>query len=119
MSVGRILVVEDDESLRRATKAQLEHFGYQTFAAADVGQALEILNKQLVELVLTDLNLPGQSGLDLLKKIRVDYPATVVVLVTAYGSIETAVEAMRHGAYDYLTKPVRPDDLRAVVKRVI
>jgi DNA-binding NtrC family response regulator len=119
MNVGRILVVEDDEGLLRVTKAQLENSGYHTFAATDVGEALEILQKQLVDLVLTDLNLPGKTGLDLLKKIRLDYPETVVVLVTAYGSIETAVDAIRHGAYDYLTKPVHPDELKAVVKRVI
>ena len=118
MSAGRILIVEDDESLRRTTKAQLENIGYQTFAAADVGEALEILHAQVVDLVLTDLNLPDESGLDLLKKIRLDYPETVVVLVTGFGSIETAVDAMRHGAYDYLTKPVHPDELKALVKRV-
>jgi DNA-binding NtrC family response regulator len=67
---------------------------------------------------MTDLNLPGMSGLDLLKKIRAEYPETTVVLVTAYGTIKTAVEAMRSGAYDYLTKPVHPYELRALVERV-
>ena len=119
MSVGRILVVEDEESLRRVTTAQLETCGYHTVAAADVGEALEVLHKHVFDLVLTDLNLPGESGLDLLKEIRLEYPETVVVLVTAFGSIETAVEAIRHGAYDYLTKPVHPDELKAVVKRVL
>jgi len=119
MSFGRILVVEDDEGLRRVTKAQLEGSGYQVHAAPDVGVALEILHKGVVDLVLTDLNLPGETGLDLLKKVRLEYPDTPVVLVTAFGSIETAVDAMRHGAYDYLTKPVHPDELKALVKRVV
>ena len=119
MSFGRILVVEDDESLRRVTQAQLEKCKYQTAVAGDAAEALEILAAEPKELVLADLNLPGMSGLDLLRKIRADYPETTVVMVTAFGSIETAVEAMKSGAYDYLTKPVHPDELRAVVGRVL
>jgi two-component system, NtrC family, response regulator len=119
MSVGRILVVEDDDSLRRVTQAQLEKCGYQTAAAADVPEALEILAREPRDLVITDLNLPGISGLELLKRMRIEYPETSVVLVTAYGTIETAVEAMKAGAYDYITKPVHPDELRAVVNRVL
>jgi DNA-binding NtrC family response regulator len=118
MIAGRILVVEDDENLRRVTSANLQKSGYETFAARDVVEALEFLHAQHVHLVLTDLNLPGESGLDLLRKVRLDYPETVVVLITAFGSVETAVEAMRSGAYDYLTKPVNPEALRALVRRV-
>jgi DNA-binding NtrC family response regulator len=119
MNFGRILVVEDDDSLRRVTQAQLEKCRYQTAAAGDADEALQILEKGPRELVLVDLNLPGMSGLELLRKIRADYPETTVVMVTAFGSIETAVEAMKSGAYDYLTKPVHPDELRAVVSRVL
>ena len=119
MSVGRILVVEDDESLRRVTQVQLENCGYATAVAADVPEALKILAAEQRELVITDLNLPGMSGLDLLKKIRVEYPETTVVVVTAYGTIETAVEAIKAGAYDYIAKPVHPDELRALVGRVL
>ena len=118
MRIGRILVVEDDESLRRVTQAQLSKIGYETEVARDVPEALEILQKQPHDLVMTDLNLPGMSGLDLLKKVRAEYPETTVVLVTAYGTIKTAVEAMKSGAYDYLTKPVHPYELRALVERV-
>jgi DNA-binding NtrC family response regulator len=117
--MSRILVVEDDESLRRITQAQLERAGYDTSVAVDVAQALEILQREPKELVITDLNLPDMSGLDLLKKIRAEYPETAVVIVTAYGTIETAVEAIRCGAYDYITKPVHPDELRALVSRVL
>ena len=119
MNAARILVVEDDDSLRRVTQAQLERSGYQTATAADVDAALDVLREQPVDLVLTDLNLPGQSGLELVRQVRGDYPDTVVVMVTAYGTIETAVEAMKQGAHDYLTKPVHPDVLRALVKRVL
>jgi two-component system NtrC family response regulator len=119
MNPGRILVVEDDESLRRVTQVQLEKCGYATAVAADVPGALEMLEQEPRELVITDLNLPGASGLELLKKIRLEYPETTVVVVTAYGTIETAVEAMKAGAYDYITKPVHPDELRALVNRVL
>src|SRR5262245_3421850 len=103
MSSGRILVVEDDDCLRRVTQAQLEKCGYETAVSADVPEALAVLEKLPVDLVLTDLNLPGMSGLELLKKVRVEYPEISVVIITAYGTIETAVAAMKAGAYDYIT----------------
>ena len=82
-------------------------------------EALEKLESEPRDLIITDLNLPGASGLELLKQVRLDYPETTVVVVTAYGTIETAVEAMKSGAYDYITKPVHPDELRALVNRVL
>src|SRR5277367_6636410 len=118
MKVGRVLVVEDDESLRRVTHAQLIKIGCETDAATDVPQALEILHKQPHDLVISDLNLPGMSGLDLLKQVHAEYPDTTVVLMTAYGTVKTAVDAMKFGAYDYLTKPVHPYELRALVERI-
>jgi len=119
MSGGRILVVEDDDCLRRVTQAQLEKCGYETAVAADVPEALTVLERQPFDLVITDLNLPGMSGLELLNRIRIAYPEISVVVVTAYGTIETAVAAIKAGAYDYITKPVHPDELRALVNRVI
>jgi len=112
-------VVEDDASLRRVMQAQLESFQYRTAVAADAAEALEILETEPKELVLAELKLPGMSGLELLKRVRADFPETSVVIVTAFGSIETAVEAMKCGAHDYLTKPVHPDELRAVVSHVM
>jgi two-component system NtrC family response regulator len=119
MNSGRILVVDDDESLRRVTQVQLEQLGYQVAAAADGIQALSILQKAPQELVITDLKMPAMSGLELLKKIRVDYPETIVVMITAFGTVETAVEAMKAGAYDYITKPVHPEELRLCVLRAM
>src|SRR5262245_66441778 len=100
MSLGRILVVEDDESLRRVTQVQLEKCGYETAVAADVPEALELLEKEPSHLVITDLNLPGASALALLKKVRVEDPETTAEVVTAYGTIERDVEAMKSGAYE-------------------
>jgi two-component system NtrC family response regulator len=110
--------VEDDSSLRRLTQVQLDKLGYQTRIAADVSAGLDILRREPVELVICDLHLPSESGMDLLKKVRAEYPDTKFVIVTAYGSIHTAIEAMKSGAYDYLTKPLHPVELRALVERV-
>ena len=119
MNSGRILVVDDDESLRRVTQVQLEQLGYQVATAADGMQALSTLQKTPHELVITDLKMPAMSGLELLKKIRADYPETIVVMITAFGTVETAVEAMKAGAYDYITKPVHSEELRLCVARAM
>jgi two-component system NtrC family response regulator len=115
----RILVVDDEESLRRVTQVQLQQSGYDVTAAASGDDALERLAAAPVDLVLTDLRMPGMSGLQLLARIRADYPEVVVIVITAFGTVETAVEAMRSGAYDYVTKPVNPDELKLVLKRAL
>jgi two-component system NtrC family response regulator len=111
--------VDDDESLRRVTEVQLQQGGYQVLTAASGQEALELLQKRPVELVVTDLKMPGMSGLELLKRIRADYPELVVIVVTAFGTIETAVEAMRAGAYDYVTKPVHIEELKLTIGRAL
>jgi DNA-binding NtrC family response regulator len=119
MSSGRILLVEDDEHLRRVTQSLLERSGYWTFVAGDVAEAVDILRREPTDLVITDLNLPDTSGIELLKQVRAEYPDTPVVIVTAYGTIETAVDAIKLGAYDYITKPIHPDELRSLVSRIL
>jgi two-component system NtrC family response regulator len=116
---GTILLVEDDEGLRRATALQLDKAGYHTVAVSDVPKALELMNRSRYDLVLTDLNLPGPSGLDLLKTIRAAHPETIVILITGYGTVRSAVEALKTGAYDYLTKPIDPYELITVVNRAL
>ncbi len=113
----RVLVVDDDESLRRVTQVQLEQAGFQTSTAADGFEALTILQKSAPDLVITDLKMPGMSGIDLLRRIRADYPEVLVIMLTAFGTVESAVEAMKAGAYDYITKPVHPDELELVARR--
>jgi len=119
MSSARILVVDDDENLRWVLQTQLEDMGYAVTTAADAQQALAVIEKDPPALVLTDLKMPGLSGLDLLEKIRVDYPELPVVLITAFGTIQSAVQAMKAGAYDYLTKPIDYDELAVVMDRVL
>jgi DNA-binding NtrC family response regulator len=115
----RILVVDDEDSLRRVMQVQLQQSGYEVATAASGGEAFERLAAAPVDLVLTDLNMPGMSGLEVLKRIRAEYPEVTVILITAYGTVETAVEAMRSGAYDYITKPVNIEELKLVLNRAL
>lgn len=119
MSPGRVLIVDDDASLRRVTQLQLTEIGYQVATAADGRQALEMLQVAPHDLIIVDLQLQGLSGLDLLKEVRREFPETIVMMITAFGTVETAVEAMKDGAYDYITKPVHPEQLQLVVGRAL
>lgn len=119
MSQRRILVVDDDESLRRVTQVQLQQTGYEVTAASDGNEALAVLERFPADLVITDLKMPGMSGLELLKRIRSAYSEIVIIMATAFGTIENAVEAMRAGAYDYVTKPVQIEELRITVSRAL
>jgi two-component system NtrC family response regulator len=115
----RILVVDDEENLRRVTQLKLQQAGYEAMTVSDGAQALEVLSKHPQDLVLTDLKMPGMSGIELLQKIKEEYLEVVVIVVTAYGTIESAVEAMRLGAYDYIIKPVNADALKLIVSRAL
>ncbi|HMF75348.1 MAG TPA: sigma-54 dependent transcriptional regulator [Bryobacteraceae bacterium] len=119
MRAARILVVDDEESLRRVLQVQLDGRGYEVALAANARDALGILAGSHYDLVLTDLRMPGMSGLELLKQIRENHPDTQVILLTAFGTIENAVEAMQSGAYQYVTKPVRFDELAIVIERAL
>ncbi len=118
MTRDRILVVDDDSSLRRVMKMQLEEAGYQTILASDGDQAWKLLEEQQPQLVITDLRMPT-SGLDLLRRIAASELQITVIIVTAFGTVETAVEAMKMGAYDYVTKPLDFDALVLVVHRAM
>jgi DNA-binding NtrC family response regulator len=119
MSKKRILVVDDDESLRRVMQMQLEEAGYEVLAASQAQDALALMEDTTPSLVITDLKMPGTSGLDLLRKLREAYPETTVIMITAFGTVSTAVEAMKAGAYDYITKPVDYEQLMLVVNRAM
>lgn len=119
MNSPRILVVDDEEHLRRVVQVQLQQIGYEVETARNGNEALEMLERKEFALMLADMRMPGMSGLDLLKRVRAEHPEIVVIILTAYGTIETAVEAMRAGAYDYIAKPVHPDELRLVVDRAL
>jgi DNA-binding NtrC family response regulator len=119
MNSARILVVDDDENLRWVLETQLQDMGYSVSTAIDGEQALAAIERELPALILTDLKMPGLSGMELLDRIRADYPEVPVVIITAFATIQNAVQAMRAGAYDYLTKPIDYDELALVVTRVL
>jgi DNA-binding NtrC family response regulator len=119
MSHRTILVADDDESLRRVTQMQLEELGYDVMTAQDGNSALALLAEATFPLVITDLKMPGMSGLELLKQIRATHPQTAVIMITAFGTVQTAVEAMKDGAYDYITKPIDYEELALLVNRAM
>lgn len=119
MRRGTILVVDDDESLRRVTQVQLQQAGFLAEAVSSAKQALNLLESRPVDLVLTDLKMPEMSGLQLLREIQAQQPETFVVLMTAFGTIETAVDAVKAGAYDYITKPVNQQELLLLLDRAL
>jgi DNA-binding NtrC family response regulator len=112
---GRILVVEDRENLRRLVETTLVEEGFQVDAAGDGEAGMEFLDGATYDLVLTDLKLPESSGLDLLRAAKRAQPTTPVVVFTAFGSVGTAVEAMKLGAADFLEKPIEIEDLLRLV----
>jgi two-component system NtrC family response regulator len=119
MSKARILVIDDDASVRRVLKLQLEEAGYEVHSARDSADAEAALSAAHPQLVITDLMMPGGSGLELLQRIRSEGLDTTVIIITAFGSVETAVSAMRSGAYDYITKPIDYDALVLAVDRAL
>ena len=114
----RALIVDDEKNIRRTLLLALESMGHEAMAAASGPLAIEELKANNYEVVLLDLKLSEESGLDVLQEILRVSPRTAVVIVTAYASVETAVEAMRRGAFDYLPKPCTPDQVRHVLDNV-
>ncbi len=112
-----VLIIDDDASLRNTIRLTLEALGHKTREARDSAQALDRLAQHSYAVALLDLRLAQDSGLDLLPEILRLAPGLCVVVVTAYATIETAVEAMRRGAFDYLPKPFTPEQLRTVLER--
>jgi DNA-binding NtrC family response regulator len=119
VATGRILLVEDRESLRRMLERALAAEGYEVVATADGETGMASLAERDFDLVLTDLKLPAASGLDVLAASRAAHPELPVVVLTAYGTVRSAVEAMRLGAVDFLEKPVEIDDLSALVASLL
>ena len=112
-----ILIVEDEARMRRLLELDLNEAGYQTFSASDAEKGLELLRREQIDLALTDLKLPGMGGLEFLQAAKRLNGALPVVVMTAYGSVETAVEAMKAGASDYVLKPFSLAEMRLVVQK--
>jgi DNA-binding NtrC family response regulator len=113
----RLLIVDDDDSLRQALVARFRRHGYQVTAAGAGEEALVIADLHRFDIALLDLHLPGMSGIELLGKLKERQPGLEALLLTAHGSIETAIQAMKTGAYDYLTKPFHLPDLEIHIQK--
>lgn len=108
----RILVVDDEESIREFLEIMLKKEGYDVTCAEDGAKAKDVLGKKAFDMVISDLQMPNMNGLELLKHVKETYPELVFMMITAFGTTESAVEAMKVGAYDYLTKPFKIDEVR-------
>jgi len=115
--VAHILIVDDENNIRRVLAAMLKREGYEVTAAADGEQALAVLQKLPVSVVVTDLVMPRVGGMDLLKRVVADWPDVPVILITAHGSVDSAVTALKAGAFDYVTKPFDQEELRKVIEK--
>jgi DNA-binding NtrC family response regulator len=115
----RLLVVDDEKNIREGLAASLEMDGYEVVTALDGEAGLKRFGKGDIDLVITDLKMPGLSGEELLRRICAENPGIPVIVLTGHGTVENAVEAMREGAWDFLTKPVNLDHLSQLVKRAL
>jgi len=114
-----ILLIDDDPSLRRVIEYSLAESGYSVLPAASGEEGLALFQKEPCDAVITDITMPGISGMEVLVKVRKADPNVPVIVITAYGTIESAVSAMKQGAFDYITKPFNRDELRITLERAL
>ena len=115
----RLLIIDDEKNIREGLAAALQMDGYETVTAADGLEGLQRFEKGDIDLVITDLRMPGINGDELQQKINTEYPGLPVIVLTGHGTVENAVNSMRNGAYDFLTKPVNLDHLSMIVRRAL
>jgi two-component system response regulator HydG len=113
-----LLIVDDERAIRDACREVAQSLGFNTFTADSAEHAYRVLESQGIDAVLLDLHLPGASGLEALNQIKSRRPDAIVVVVTGYGTVQSAVQAMKNGAYDYVTKPFGLDELRLLLDRL-
>jgi DNA-binding NtrC family response regulator len=119
MTNETILVVDDESSQRQILAGYLKQKGYEVLEAGSGNKGIELAKNNQVDIVLTDYKMPDKTGIEVLKEIKIFNPEIAIVIVTAFGTIEDAVKAMKEGAYDYLTKPIDLDEVDLLVKRMI
>lgn len=115
----RILVVDDEEIVRQSLLAWFKEDGYEVDTAENADAALKLFEKGKYSLILLDIKMPGMSGMDLLVKLKEYDPDAIIILITAYASVSSAVKALKSGAYDYITKPIDPDELSHIVEKAL
>jgi len=114
----RILVVDDEENARIGLTKLLAKEGFLVDSVANGFEALNFLRQQEVNLVVTDINMPEMNGLTFLREMNKSFPKTNVIMVTAYGGVESYIEAMNLGAYEYINKPVKMEELKSILKKI-
>ena len=115
--VKQVLVADDEENLRRVLAAQLQHDGYDVHSVADGAAVLQAMGEHHIDVLITDLRMPKLDGMKVLKAVSDRYPHVPVIMITAHGTVDTAVEALKLGAFDYVTKPFDREELRRVVSK--
>ena len=115
----KVLIIDDDDAILDSCTQVLEKAGYAVKGARDGEQGLNIFNKESFDVVLLDLKLPGSDGIEVLSHIKLENPETPVIIMTGYASVESAVEAMKQGAFDYMAKPFSPKELRVNIRKAL
>src|SRR6058998_2607031 len=116
---GRIVIADDEEAARRSLGQILGEDGYEVTLAADGEEALRLVAQESPDILLTDLRMPRMDGQELLTRVRSGFPDVAVVIMTAHGTIRSAVQALREGAEDYLTKPIDVEELERLLERIL
>ena len=116
--VKHVLVVDDEENTRLALTRLLSREGYQVETAANGNEALSRLRSQPAELIITDLNMPEMNGLAFLRELNREYPMSNVIMITAYGEVESYLEALNLGVFEYINKPIRLEELKKVMGKI-
>ena len=119
MKTKKILIVDDEENAREGLAKILKKSGYFTATAENGEEALKILGDNKYDLVISDIKMPRMDGMQLLKRMRKIVPDIAIIMVTAYGEVESYLEAMSYGAFEYLNKPLKIDELKKVVSKVL
>ncbi len=114
----RILVVDDEENARIGLSRLLAQEGFLVESVANGYEALDYLRQQDVNLIVTDINMPEMNGIAFLKELNKSFPRSNVIMITAYGGVESYIEAMNLGAFEYINKPVKIDELKSILKKI-
>jgi two-component system, NtrC family, response regulator PilR len=114
---GKVLIIEDEKSMREVLKILLEEEGYEITAASNGLAGIEYLQSDIFDLVITDIKMPKANGFEVLKQVKETSPSTVVIMITAFGTTESTIEAMKLGAYDYIQKPFKIDEIRLIIQK--
>ena len=119
MLKDKILVADDEQSMREFLEIMFKKEGYQVSLASNGEEVLKLTEKEIFDLVLLDIRMPRLDGISALKKIKALSPETIVIMITAYASADTAIQAMKEGAYDYITKPFKVDEIKLIIKNAL